>query len=109
MDALSEGLHLGGSIVDLTKDILDRADRDGPQKEFNEDTTKIQNSFAENNLDDQWIMAYRLLNSVGNPIAPGGSLGDTERQFRHNALISIAELKYAKAIIARLLAIRTKN
>lgn len=102
MDPLSEGLHLGGSITDLVKDILDRADRDAPSNQLNEDITKIQNGFADNNLDEQWICAYRLLNDVGHSLTPGGSVGDTDRQFRHNALIAIAELKYARNIIGRL-------
>lgn len=108
MEPLTEGLHLAGSIVDLTKDILSRADRDGPVKELNENLNKIQNSFADNSLDDQWALAYRLLNDVGHPITPGGSVGDTDRQFRHHALISINELRYAKSLLARLVAERTK-
>lgn len=90
------------SVADLIGGILNRADRDGPDKELNENITKVQNGFANNNLDEQWTMAYRLLADVGNPLTPGGSVGDTDRQFRHNALISIAELKHAKQIIARL-------
>lgn len=89
------------SVGDLIGGILSRADRDGPEKELNENITKIQNSFANANLDEQWIIAYRLLNDIGNPITPGGSLGDTERQFRHNALISLAELKYVKTCLNR--------
>lgn len=108
LDPTTEGLHLAGSIVDLTKDILDRADRDGPYKELTEDENKVNNSFADNNLDEQWACAYRMLNAVGHPLTPGGSMGDTERQFRHHALISIAELKYLKSIIARLVSSKTK-
>lgn len=89
------------SVGDLIGGILSRADRDGPEKELNENITKIQNSFANSDLDQQWVMAYRLLNDVGNPITTGGSVGDTERQFRHNALISLAELKYVKTCLNR--------
>jgi hypothetical protein len=89
-------------VTDLVANILERADRDGPEKELNENVNKVQNSFADNNLDGQWACAYRLLNSVGHPLTPGGSVGDTERQFRHNAMIAIAELKYAKQILARI-------
>lgn len=104
MSDLGEGLHLAGSIVDLTKDILGRIDRDKLIKELSEDNAKIQNSFAENNLDDQWVCAYKLFNSVGHPIAPGGSVGETDRQFRFQALNIAAELKYAKSLISRLVA-----
>lgn len=97
------------SALDLATGILNRIDRDALVKDLNEDTIKIQNSFASNNLDDQWKCSYQLLNDVGHSLTPGGSVGDTERQFRHHALLSIAELKYAKAIIARLIAKRTQE
>lgn len=103
MSDIGEGFHAVGSIIDLTKDILNRADRDGPIKELNEDQIKIQNGFADNNLDAQWACAYRLLNSVGHSFASGGVVGETDRQFRYHALICIAELKYARAIIARMI------
>ena len=89
------------SVGDLIGGILSRADRDGPERELNENITKIQNSFADADLDAQWALAYRLLNDIGNPLTPGGPMGDTERQFRHNALISLAELKYVKTCLNR--------
>ena len=89
-------------ITSLAEGIIEIIDRDSLKKELDENITKIQNSFAENNLDDQWIITYRLFNSVGHPITPGGSVGDTERQIRHNALVCMAELKYARDILARL-------
>lgn len=92
------------SIADLVEGVLSRSDMHEPIKELNEDITKVQDGFANSNLDTQWVCAYRLLTDVGRPITPGGTVGDTDRQFRHNALISIAELKYAKAIISRLVA-----
>jgi len=103
MDDLGEGLHLVGSIVDLTKDILNRSDRDKLIKELNDDGAKIQNSFANNNLDDQWACAYRLFNQCGHSLTPGASVGDTERQFRFQAINIAAELKYARALISRLI------
>ena len=103
MDPFGEGLHLAGSVVDLTRDILSRADRDRLVKTYETDLDNVQNAFARNDLDQQWAHAYQLLNTVGHPLTPGGSVGDTERQFRHHALVSIAELKYAKAVIARLI------
>jgi hypothetical protein len=95
------------SVSTLVDGILTRADADGPKKTLDEDITKVQNGFVHNDLDEQWITAYKLLNDVGHPLTPGGSVGDTDRQFRHNALICIAELKYLKTIIARLNAKRT--
>ncbi len=108
MSDIGEVARAVGSVTDLVGNILDRADRDGPTKELHEDITKIQNGFANADLDTQWASAYRLLSDVGHPLTPGGSVGDTDRQFRHNALISIAELKYLKQIVARLVAQKVK-
>lgn len=92
------------SVSSLIEGILDRADRDAPDKELNENIIKIQNSFADNSLDDQWALAYRLFTYAGNPLTPGGSVGDTDRQFRHNALISLANLIYERRLAARAIA-----
>lgn len=109
MDDIGEGLHLAGSLVDLTKDILNRVDRDKLINELNNDTSKIQNSFADNNLDDQWACAYRLFNAAGHPLAAGGAVGETDRQFRFNALNIAAELKYMRALVPRLLEMISKK
>ncbi len=106
---VGEVAHAVGSITDLVGNILDRADRDGPTKTLNEDITKIQNSFIDANLDEQWAIAYRLLANTGHPITPGGYVGDIERQCRHQFLIATAELKYLRAIVARIVAERAKE
>lgn len=93
--AFKEGFHLFDGI-------LSRADRDALKKELDENKTRIQNSFASGDLDEQYRVYYKLFTDVGHPPTPGGSLGDAERQFRHEALFVAAELKYAQGIIARL-------
>lgn len=97
------------SIGDLVGGVLSRADRDAPEKELNENTTKVQNSFASNNLDEQWAMAYRLFNSSGSPLTPGLVGKDGDREFKHRSLLIAAELIYAKRIIARLVAKSVKE
>lgn len=105
LDPTTEGLHLAGSIVDLTRDILDRADRDGPDKELNENLTKIQNAFAENQVDSDEFRAFidKLFNSTGVTLTPTGDVSMGRREFTHAALVSVAELRYAKTILARLI------
>lgn len=95
------------SVSDLANGVLSREDRDALNNDLHEDTTKVQNSFANNNSDDQWTMAYRLFNDIGRPLTPGLVGKSGEREFRHHALISLAELKYTKAVLARLIAQRT--
>lgn len=97
------------SISDLVGGLLERADRDGPDKKLHENKDNIQNAFARNSLDDQWALYYRLFSDAGYSPTPGGTVGETDREFRHHALHAAAELIYAKQIIARLVAIRVKE
>lgn len=109
LDPLTEGLHLGGSIVDLIGGILSRADRDAPDKELNENIINIQNSFAHNDLDEQFRIYYKLFTDARHAPTPGGTMGTTDREFRHAAFLIAAELIYAKRIIARLVAKSVKE
>lgn len=95
------------TIGGLATKILDRLDRDVLGNDYEEDRNDIQRSFDKSDLDDQFDIAYKLLNDVGHSITPGGTLGETQRQFRHKALLAIAELKYAKAILGRIIAKQT--
>lgn len=99
------------SVSDMVTGILSRHDRDEPQKELDENLVKIQNAFAENMVDSDEFRAFvdRLFNSTGHSLTPTGDIPMGRREFTHAALVAIAELKYAKAIIARLIANNTKD
>lgn len=101
-DPISDVAVAVTSVAELTNDILDRIDRDKPLKTLTDENTQIDNSFGPNgSLDRQWELAYKLLSDIGRPVTTGGTVGDVERQFRHNALICIAELKYLKTCLIR--------
>lgn len=106
---IGEVAHAIGSISDLIGGVLNRADRDAPDKEKNENVINIQNSFASNNIDEQYRIYYKLFTNAGLPPAAGGTVGEADRQFRHAALLIAAELIYAKRIIARLVAKSVKE
>lgn len=116
LDPLTEGLHLGGSLVDLVGGILERGDRDKLGNELNENTTKVQNSFADYNTDAQWALSCKLFDDAGHPIAPPRALGGTaedqrriaDRLFRFNALLIAAELIYLRGVVGRLVSQRVK-
>jgi len=90
-----------GDGVKITEEILNRSDRDKPTNTLNEDITEVQNGFANNDLDAQYRVMYRLFNSLGHAPTPGGDVGTNERQFRHDALIIAAECIYWKTIANR--------
>lgn len=96
-------------ISELVEGILSRADRDALSKELDENKNKIQNSFANNDLDEQWRLYYRLFNEIGLPPTPGGTVGETDREFRHSALFAAAQLKYASSVIARLVGMMSQK
>ena len=48
---IGEVAHAVGSITDLVGGILERSDRDGPQKQLDENLIQIQNAFAQNQTD----------------------------------------------------------
>lgn len=91
------------SVSNLIDGILERADRDGPDKELNESIIEIQNSFANNDLDEQYRIMYKLFTNIGHPPSANGNVGGSEREFRHSSLLIATELKYARQIISRLI------
>lgn len=110
MSDVSEIAGAVSSVSDLVAGILDRADRDGPQKELNENINRIQNAFAENDLDSDSFRLFvsRLCNDAGKPLTPGGDVHTARREYLHSSLLAIAELAYARKIIARIVAKQTK-
>lgn len=97
------------SVSDLIGGMLERADRDALEKEFNENIIAIQNSFADNNLDAQYRVMYKLFSDAGYPPTPGGSVGDAERQFRHTSFLIASQLIHERKLISRLIAQRSKQ
>lgn len=111
MEPVTEGLHLAGSIVDLTKDILDRADRDGPDKQFNEYITKIQNAFADNTLDSDEFRLFidKLCNESGQSLTPTRDPGTGRRELLHALLIIAATaIRDRKLMIKAIQALQKK-
>ncbi len=91
------------SISDLVDGILTRADRDEPDKEHDDNITRIQNGFATANLDDQYVLSYKLLVNAGLAPTPSRDVGESERSFRHEFMIAVANLIYERKLAIRAL------
>lgn len=104
LDPVSTGLETVGAGLHLFDSILDRADRDGPDRKRDERITKVQNAFVSNDLDKQYELAYQLLTDAGHPPTPGGDVGEQEREFRHNFMLVCIELIHERELYKRALA-----
>lgn len=94
------------SVSSLIEGILDRADRDGPDKELNENITNIQNGFlsVDPELTELGILVQLLLAKAGNPATPSRDPGIYKREIMHALLISLAQLIYERRLAARAIA-----
>jgi len=94
------------SITNLVEGILERSDRDGPDKELNENITKIQNGFLSNDPEftELGILVQLLLAQVGNPATPSRDSGIYRREIFHALLVSLAQLIYERRLAARAIA-----
>ena len=99
------------SITNLIGGILDRADRDGPDNELNENIIKIQNGFlsADPNLPELGVLVQLLLAKAGNPATPSRDAGLYRKELFHSLLISLAELIHERQLAARAFAKLTKS
>lgn len=93
------------SVSDLVDGILSRSDRDAPDKEQNELATKLQNYFADNQLDSDEFRLFidRLLNLTNNPLTPTGDAGTGRRELLHSLLINTIALIHERRLTARLI------
>lgn len=99
------------SVSNLIEGILDRADRDGPDKELNENIIKIQNGFlsVDPEFTDLGILVQLLLAQAGNPASPSRDPGIYRREIFHALLVSLAQLIYERRLAARAIAKLTKT
>lgn len=98
-----------GSIVDLVGNLLNKADRDAPDKEFNENLIKIQNGYADNDEDSLGILVQLLLLKAGYPPTPSRDPGLYRREIFHSLLIASAALIREREYAARYFASITKK
>lgn len=91
------------SVADLVGSILDRADRDAPIKEQNENLVTVQNAFAQNQLDSDAFRLFldRLCNRAGNPLTPTGDVGVGRRELLHALLVNTINLIYERQLASR--------
>jgi hypothetical protein len=82
------------SISDLVAGILDRSDRDSIEKEKNENIVKLQNFFANNDLDSDAFRLFvdQLFNGANIPITPTGDADTGRREFIHASLLAAITL-----------------
>lgn len=94
------------SVVNLIDGILERADRDGPDKEEHEFTITLQNAFASNQLDTDGFRLWldKLLNLTGNPLTPTGDVGFGRRELLHALLINSIRLVHERRLASRAIA-----
>lgn len=105
MDPLTEGLHTGGLVIELLAKILDRADRDRPDKEKNERYEKVQDGFENNLLDDDAFRAFvgELCRQSGRPITPTRDPGAGRRELLHTLLLNSIDLIHERELTKRAL------
>lgn len=91
------------SVADLIGGILDRADRDGPDKERDENIITLQNGFANNDLDSDSFRMFldKLCNRAGTPLAPTGDAGIGRRELLHTLLVNTINLIHERQLSSR--------
>lgn len=91
------------SVSNLVDGILSRADRDMPDKELDENLSKIQEAFALNSVDSDEFRAFidKLFRTAGCTIAPTGNISMGRREFTHTALVLAAQLIHERRLAAR--------
>lgn len=94
------------SVANLIDGILNREDRDGPDKELNENIIKIQNGFLSQDPEftELGILVQLLLAQVGNPASPSRDPGIYRREIFHSLIISVAQLIYERRLASRAIA-----
>ena len=90
--------EIAGAIksgLDLVLSILDRADRDGPEKDFHEHLVKIQNAFAKDDIDshDFRLFIDELCNNSNHPL-----IASRDPEFARRILIQTLLVITAEAI-----------
>lgn len=94
------------SITDLIGGILSRQDRDGPDKEFNENIRTLQEAFANNQLDSDNFRLFldRLFIQSGAPLTPTSDPGVGRRELLHALLLNTISLIKERRYTARYVA-----
>lgn len=99
------------SVTDLVSNILNRADRDGPQEKLDENAKRIMEAFVNNSFDSDEFRVFigELCRDAGHSLTPTTDVQFGRREFLHAALSIAAEHIYAKQILSRLVAGRVKE
>lgn len=100
------------SVTDLISGILERSDRDGPEKQYNESLVKIQNAFVHNSLDsdDFRIFVDQLCNQAGISLTPTGDVPTGRREYLHASLCIIAQAVRDRELLTKaIVALQNKN
>lgn len=94
------------SVATLVEGILERADRDAPDEELQENLITIQNAFANNTLDSDIFRLFidKLCNRSGSPLTPTGDPGIGRRELLHALLVNTSKLVYERRLAARAIA-----
>lgn len=117
MSTLEAGLDFGSSVLALTNDVLDRVDRDSLKRDLDNDEIETHNAIGTpgpEGLTRQYELMDRLFTNVGFSPTPTGAMGAhaaefADLEFRKNAFLIAAQLRYAQRIISRLVAQRIKE
>lgn len=91
------------SVADLIGGILDRADRDGPEKERNENIAILQNAFANNDLDSDSFRLFidKLCNRSNNSLTATRDVEFARRELIHTLLVNTISLIYERQLASR--------
>lgn len=99
------------SVADLIGGILNRADRDGPEKEYEENITTIQNAFGDNSMDSDDFRRFvsELCLKGGQSLTPTGDVSAGKREYLHASLCIIAQsIRDRKLLMKSIFALQNK-
>lgn len=91
------------SVGDLVQGILSRADRDGPDKEKEENIITLQNAYAKNEIDTDEFRLFidRLCNKAGTPLVATRDVDFARRELIHALLINTINLIHERELSSR--------